>query len=263
LSKNYKISIIGAGSLAWHLAQELEKADHLIIEVFSRKLKNARTLTSRLYDAVPTDKLNFSSSIAEVFIIAVTDDAIPEVTSKILFPENAVVAHTSGSSSHYSQHPAPSTQHPIPSIGVFYPLQTFTKHTEVNFKEIPICIEALDETTENVLTEIAKSISEKVLFLNSEKRKALHLAAVFACNFTNHLLSNAKTILDREGLEFSLLEPLIIETIEKALEFDPDKVQTGPAARRDKQLINDQFKYLKKYPELQKIYKSLTESILK
>lgn len=252
MSKHYRISIIGAGNLAWHLAQELEKADHLIIEVFSRKLKNARTLTSRLYDAVPTDKLNFSSSNAEVFIIAVTDDALPEVVSKIVLPENAVVAHTSGSSSIRN-----------PEMGVFYPLQTFTKQTSVNFKEIPICIEALNETTENVLSEIAKSISKKVLFLNSEKREALHLAAVFACNFTNHLLSNAKTILDREGLEFSLLEPLIIETIEKALEFDPDKVQTGPAARRDKQLINDQFKYLKKYPELQKIYKSLTESILK
>lgn len=256
MSKNYKISIIGAGNLAWHLAQELEKADHLIIEVFSRKLKNARTLTSRLYDAVPTDKLNFSSSNAEIFIIAVTDDALPEVVSKIVLPKNAVVAHTSGS---FSLDSLNLKSH----MGVFYPLQTFTKHTEVNFKEIPICIEALDETTENVLSEIAKSISKKVLFLNSEKRKVLHLAAVFACNFTNHLLSNTKTILDREGLEFSLLEPLIIETIEKALEFDPDKVQTGPAARRDKQLINDQFKYLKKYPELQKIYKSLTESILK
>lgn len=252
MSKHYRISIIGAGNLAWHLAQELEKADHLIIEVFSRKLKNARALTSRLYDALPIDKLNFSSSNAEVFIIAVTDDALPEVVSKIVLPENAVAAHTSGSFSIRN-----------PEMGVFYPLQTFTKQTSVNFKEIPICIEALNETTENVLSEIAKSISKKVLFLNSEKREALHLAAVFACNFTNHLLSNAKTILDREGLEFSLLEPLIIETIEKALEFDPDKVQTGPAARRDKQLINDQFKYLKKYPELQKIYKSLTESILK
>ena len=260
---HYRISIIGAGSLAWHLAQELEKADHLIIEVFSRKLKNARILTSRLYDAVPTDKLNFSSSNAEVFIIAVTDDALPEVVSKIVLPKNALVAHTSGSFSLDSLNLKPKISNLKSHIGVLYPLQTFTKHTEVNFKEIPICIEALDEITENVLSEIAKSISKKVLFLNSEKRKALHLAAVFACNFTNHLLSNAKTILDREGLEFSLLEPLIIETVEKALEFDPDKVQTGPAARRDKQLINDQFKYLKKYPELQKIYKSLTESILK
>lgn len=253
-----KIAIIGSGNVAWHLAQALDKSGNKITEIYSRNIANAKKLCSKLYDAHPTDSLDFAASQATVFIISVPDNAISEVAQQAYFPENAIVVHTSGTLA-MSQLEAANTN----QIGVFYPLQTFTKSKPVDFKTIPICIEASDTKTEKTLEKLAFSICENVCFYDSEDRKKLHLAAVFACNFTNFMLIKAKTILENEDLSFDVLKPLIRETIEKALELGPENAQTGPAIRKDTKTIQKHLDILNQQPEIQKIYQLISEQIMK
>lgn len=257
MSKTYKISIIGAGNVAWHLSQALEDAGHSIQEVYSRNIKNAEKLASKLYDAFPTNDLDFSESHSQIFFIAVTDDALENVLSEITIPDNSIIAHTSGTKS------LEVLDLLFLNKGVFYPLQTFSKSRKVAFEDIPICIEASSEATQKILTNVATSISRYVYFFDSEKRKILHVAAVFACNFTNHLLALSKEILTTDGIDYSILNPLISETINKALEGDPKQMQTGPAARKDVKVLQEHLKFLKEEPEKKQIYKILSESILK
>jgi predicted short-subunit dehydrogenase-like oxidoreductase (DUF2520 family) len=168
-----KISVIGSGNVAWHLSQTLENANHTIFEVYSRDIKNAKKLCDKLYNAEPKDQLDFSKSKSELFIISVKDDAIQDVVKKIQLPINAILVHTSGTvgievlKNKFT-----------PNIGVFYPLQSFSKSREINFKNIPICIEASNTKTETVLEKFAFTFCDNVAFLDSEDRKKLHLAAV-------------------------------------------------------------------------------------
>jgi predicted short-subunit dehydrogenase-like oxidoreductase (DUF2520 family) len=252
---SYKISFIGAGNVAWHLAQALEYAGHVVEEVYSRNLIHARQLAANLYNATPTDSFDFSNSKATVFIICVSDDVLAVVNEQLILPEISIAAHTSGTM-------------PIETLsgrqdaGVLYPLQTFSKSKKLDVQRVPFCIEAMNEMTEDVLVALAQSISHTVYLISSAERKILHTAAVFACNFTNHLLAVSKEILDREELEFDLLKPLIEETFYKALAAsDPAAVQTGPAIRNDQQVIQSHLDYLAAFPEKQKIYSLLTESI--
>lgn len=254
---SYKVSFIGAGNVAWHLAQALEYAGHVVQEVYSRNLMHAQQLAAKLYHAVPTNSLDFSKSKANVFIIAISDDGLAGVNEQIILPEGSIIVHTSGTM-------PVETLVGRPNSGVFYPLQTFSKIKKVDVQCVPFCIEATNETTEDVLIALAQSISNTVYLISSAERKILHIAAVFACNFTNHLLALAKEIVDREELEFDLLKPLIQETFHKALAAnDPVSVQTGPAARNDQKVIQSQQDYLTPFPDEQKIYKMLTESIIR
>jgi len=251
------ITFIGAGHVAWHLAQALEDAGHSILEIYSRNSRHAQQLAEHLYDAQPVHSLNFADSHADVFIIAVPDDAVPSVVETAVFPVGAIICHTSGTL------PLAAFK-TLPNCGVFYPLQTFSKNRPVMVNRVPFCLEASNETTENILVAIAQSISQTVYLVSSEERKILHIGAVFACNFTNHLLVLARLIVEKEHLEFDLLKPLIEETFAKALATeDPATVQTGPAIRGDAQTIASHLKYLKANPVHQKIYKLLTESIRK
>jgi predicted short-subunit dehydrogenase-like oxidoreductase (DUF2520 family) len=249
------ITFIGAGNVAWHLAQALEEAGHQVREVYSRTLTNATALADKVYDATPTKSLDFSSSKASVFFVAVPDSQVPLVAEKLKLPEGAILAHTSGSL------PLEVLQN-HPHTGVFYPLQTFSKHQKLDVSTVPFCIEAADEATEQALVAMAQRISKTVYLVNSSERKVLHIGAVFACNFTNHLLGIAKNILDRESLEFDLLKPLIQETMHKALQAEhPDFVQTGPAVRNDQLVIDAHTHYLSAYTPEADIYRVLTESI--
>lgn len=257
LSQNslYKIAIIGAGNVAWHLAIALEKAGHRITEVYSRHLVNAKLLSQQLYEAIPTNKLDFSHTTANILIIAVSDNAIAEVVQQLKVPKNTLVVHTSGTQ------PLEALQGIDAATGVFYPLQTFTKSKVIDFKHIPLCIETQEENKIHLLGEIATSLSKEVFVLNSEQRKALHVAAVVACNFTNHLLSIAKEILDDKDMDFEMLYPLIKETMQKAMTMPPKEAQTGPAKRNDTKTIEKHLEYLQKYPRYQAIYQAITESI--
>ena len=252
-----KVSIIGSGNIAWHLAPELDNIGYTVREVYSRNLKNAQRLIDRLYQAEQKTDLDFSESTSEIFIIAVSDDVIEQIIREIVVPADAVLIHTSGSKSIEVLGYTSTT-----NIGVFYPLQTFSKYQKVNFKDIPICIEAENRYTWKALKEMAGQISGSVYKIDSEARQTLHIAAVFACNFTIHLLTMASEILEKSGLDFEMLKPLIVETINKSLEIGPQQALTGPARRGDLKVLDQHMKALKGHKAYTKIYKLITQNIL-
>lgn len=245
-----RVSIIGSGNLAQHLIVAFSKTTDIeLVQVFARKDTAVAHLTSP--DKIYT---NFNDIIgADLFIITITDDAITEVSAAIPF-SNQLVVHTSGSVS-------------IEAIdnknrqGVFYPLQTFSKSKEVDFKTIPICIETKNEKDFQILEKVAKSISNTVYKINSEQRKALHIAAVFVCNFVNHLYQIGNDICIENDLPFDILKPLIQETANKILTLSPNQAQTGPAKRKDIQTINAHLNFLSDDNQ-KEIYKMLTKSII-
>lgn len=251
-----KISIIGTGNVGWHLAFELEEAGHTMIDIYSRNLQNAKNIASKLYDAKATNNLDFSKSKAEIFIIAVPDDAIANIASEIILPEKAILAHTSGTRNIMELEASNNPK------GVFYPLQTFTKYKKVDWSLVPICIEATDKNTDETLTKVAESLSSFVYFLDAIQRKRLHLSAVFACNFTNHLLKIAKEVLSTHDIPFEILKPLIIETVDKALLNGPENSQTGPAIRNDIKTIQTHLDDLTFEPQKQEIYRLITKAIM-
>ena len=259
-----EISFIGAGNLAWHLAPALENAGHHINEVYSRQLSHARQLVSNLYDARTHSELNFADSPARLFVLAVPDDALEPVCSQLVLPEKAVLVHTSGSVSLRALDKWMSVYSDVPvQTGVLYALQTFTKNQSfMKFDDIPLCVEATDKNTEEVLITLAQELSDVVYLISSEERRTLHMAAVFACNFTNHLLSIAYNLTTAEGLEFDLLQPIIRETIRKGLAAEnPADVQTGPARRGDLATIENHLAQLNSQPKLAEIYQVITDSI--
>ena len=258
-----KITCIGAGNVAYHLTLALEKVGHSIIEIYSRTKSKALHLSTMMYNAQATDSLDFADSPAELFILAVSDDALEDVCSKIVLPENAIVVHTSGTRPLDDLIRLMDIHHDLPvRCGVFYPLMTFTMGKRIEMSEVPFCIEANEKLAENQLVKIAQQMSNTVYLVSSAERQVLHVAAVFACNFTNHLLALAKEIVDSEDLEFDLLKPLIKETIKKAMVSEhPANGQTGPAIRGDQSTINKHLAYLSTNTDLTKVYQTLSNSI--
>ena len=259
-----KISFVGAGNVAWHLAQAFEEAGHWICEVYSRNTENARELAALLYDTDVLTSLNFSESEAQIIIIAVSDDSLETVMEQIVFPENVVVANTSGTKSLADLQRLVDVYSDIQvATGVLYPLQTFTKHIPLVYQDIPFCVESRNSNAEDLLIKLAQSVSDNVSKLNSYDRFVLHVGAVFASNFTTHLLSISHDLLSRESLDFELLKPLIETTISKALSLeDPSKGLTGPARRGDRNITSRHLEYLLDTNEdWAEIYQTLTEKI--
>jgi len=243
--------------VAWHLAPALENAGHPIKEVYSRNPKTAKFLVERLYDAEVKSDLDFSDSPSQIFIIAVSDSAVEEIASELVIPDDAIVVHTSGSL------PLSKLGYvPTENIGVFYPLQTFTRGHEVDFSQVPLCIEAENSYAKNVLSDLASSLSKKVVQVSSQDRLILHLAAVFACNFTNHLLTISEQILQENHLPEDLLRPLIAETINKSLSIGASNSQTGPAKRGDMETLDKHMQLLSDREDLQEIYRTITQNII-
>ena len=259
-----EISFIGAGNVAWHLAPALENAGHHINEVYSRQLQHARRLVSNLYDARTHSDLNFADSPSKLFILAIPDDALEGVCSRLVLPENARLIHTSGSRPLGDLTRWMTVYSDVPvHTGVFYALQTFTKEQPfMAFDDIPICIEATGKTLEDELVGIGQEISDIVYLITSDERKVLHMAAVFACNFTNHMLTIAHDLTTGDGLEFDLLRPLIRETLRKGLAADnPADVQTGPARRNDLSTIDAHLAMLTTQPRIAEVYSAITINI--
>jgi predicted short-subunit dehydrogenase-like oxidoreductase (DUF2520 family) len=248
-----KIGIIGSGNVAHHLIVALQKsifegAKIEITTVFSRQ-KNV--LSNLLNSAIIcTDWNNLKE--ADLFIIAVSDIAITEVSEKIPF-KNKLVVHTSGA---VSLNAINSNNRK----GVFYPLQTFSKNVAVDYKSIPICIESEKAADFKLLQKVANSISDSVYEINSKQRKALHLAAVFVNNFTNYLYKIGNDICKENNIPFEILLPLIKETAEKINRLSPEDAQTGPAKRNDIETIHSHLDFLSDENQ-KKIYKILTQSI--
>ena len=245
-----KIVIIGSGNVAQHLVQAFENnAAVEIIQIYSRK-ENSKIAGIDTYRMVYD--LAFLKE-ADLYIIAVSDDAIIDLAEQLPFI-NRLVVHTSGTA-------------PLTAIdnknrkGVFYPLQTFTKNKAVDFKSIPICLEAENSTDYRVLEAVAKSISNAVYPINSDQRKALHVAAVFVNNFTNHLFQIGEEVCREHQVSFEVLKPLINETVAKLNDLTPIDAQTGPAKRNDQSTIEAHLDYLTDDNQ-KNIYKILTQSIL-
>jgi predicted short-subunit dehydrogenase-like oxidoreductase (DUF2520 family) len=251
------VSIIGSGNLAWHLAPALDNVGFVVKEVYSRNPQHAEQLTSRLYQAEVKATLDFSTSNSSLFIIAASDDAIKSIAQEIILPDEAILVHTSGSQPLSELEFSATT-----NVGVFYPLQTFTKQKKVDFKNIPIFIESNNEETEEALMLIGKAISNQVRKIGSEERQALHVAAVFASNFTNHMLAISKGIMQQNGLEYDWLKPLILETIQKSLNLDPESAQTGPAKRGDLEILDKHLEFLKEDEAVAEIYKIVSQHIV-
>ena len=245
-----RVSIIGSGNVAQHLIQAFSKTPTIeLVQLFVRKKES-------VFHLITADKIhtNFDDLItADLFIIAITDEAITNVSKEIPF-SNQLVVHTSGSI-------PMDAINPKNRQGVFYPLQTFSKSKEVDFKTIPICLEAQNENDLNMLETVAKSISNAVYEINSDKRKALHVAAVFVSNFVNYLYEVGNNICIENELPFDILKPLIQETAHKILALSPLKAQTGPAKRKDTETINAHLNFLTNDNQ-KEIYKLLTKSII-
>ncbi|WP_423128419.1 Rossmann-like and DUF2520 domain-containing protein [Gaoshiqia sp. Z1-71] len=248
-----KITLLGAGNLATQLGKSLQKAGVEIIQVYSRTEESAGKLANLLGCGF-TNKVGEIDLSAGLILVALKDDVLEEVLAKRDW-QNSLMVHTAGSI------PMDVLAKYTERFGVFYPLQTFSKQRDVDFSQVPVCLEASSSVLVNRLKQLAGQISGDVHEINSEQRKILHLAAVFTCNFVNHLYYLGDRLLQQEGLNFDLLKPLIKETADKVMNFRPFDVQTGPARRFDETIINKHLNLLDKQPELRKIYSFVSESI--
>jgi len=253
----FSIAIIGTGNVAWHLAPALENAGHTITEVYSRDIHRASKVTGRLYATEPKDDLDFSGSEAEIYIIAVSDHAIPAIADSIILPEGSILVHTSGSMPLQALAYSSATY-----TGIFYPLQSFSKSREIDFEEVPLLLESDDQAILQKLKILAKSLSPQQYVVKSKDRMALHVAAVFASNFTNHLMRLAEDIMIRQGLDFEMLKPLIIEQINKSLEMGAKQAQTGPALRGDINTLDLHYQFLNYNEQVAEIYKLISQDII-
>lgn len=251
----YRISFAGAGRVGSAICKELFKKGFVIDLVISESGTSSRKLAESC-NAAWSDTPDFPET-SDLILIAVPDHNIKNLLKTLRCSSSSIVAHTAGS---VGLEVFPER---IIRKAVFYPLQTFTLGRDVDFSNIPLLLESSDKDTLLTLETVAKSITSRVSFADSEHRKILHLAAVFVNNFTNHLLTRGKEIAIKGGYNFDILEPLIMETISKAIALGPESAQTGPAIRNDNNTMEKQFDLLSFSPELQVIYKELTGSIIK
>lgn len=244
-----KVVVIGSGNVAQHLVSVFEDSGTIqLVQAFARNKQNLLHLLpeSRIIDS-------FSNiNDADIYIISVTDDAIAEVSSQLPF-NGRLVVHTSGSVA-LEQLNAKNKR------GVFYPLQTFSKSKKVDFSKIPLCLETEFIEDYKVLEKLAKSASQNIYSIDSYQRQALHVAAVFVSNFTNHMYKIGSDISNVNNIPFDILKPLILETADKITTLSPEKAQTGPAIRNDKMTIEKHLNFLKDKNQ-KEIYRLITQSI--
>lgn len=234
-SQKETLIIVGTGNVAYHL----EKAFSPYFEV---KCINPHTL-----EGLP--------DFSDLIIISIKDSVIGEVADK-LRSKCRLVAHTSGSV------PMDILKEVAKNYGVFYPLQTFTKSVALDYAEIPFFVEGNTPETTAELTALGRMLSEKIYEADSEKRKKLHLASVFACNFTNRLMGIAQEILSEADIDFRVVLPLLRQTLDKLTHLSPTEAQTGPAVRKDYRIIEAHLKMLENNPELQELYRNMSSQII-
>ena len=245
-----KIAILGSGNVAYHLAKMFKEKNIPISQIFGRNEKDLQEISEQFEIPFSTTEL----ADAELYFIAVNDDAVAAI-SKNINNQNSLVAHTSGSlpkeilEGNYRK-------------ASFYPLQTFSKSKMLQYSEIPFFVEAENEADSQILENLALKISEKVMKSDYEKRKYIHLTAVFACNFVNHLFARAKEISDSQQIPFHYFLPLIKETTSKIEKIEPKLAQTGPAIRNDEKILQLHEALITEEEHL-KIYQVMNESIKK
>jgi predicted short-subunit dehydrogenase-like oxidoreductase (DUF2520 family) len=249
------VVMIGAGKLATNLCKALYHKGFRIAQVYSRTTESARMLASAV-EADFTTSFEEITPDAKLYIVALTDSALTDNIAAICAGKatDALLVHTAGSV------PMSVWEGHIANYGVLYPMQTFSKEREVNFGEISFFVEASSAENTELLTRIAKTLSEKVYVVDSEKRKIIHLSAVFACNFTNHMYALADKLLSSCDLPFDILLSLVDETARKVHELPPAKAQTGPAVRYDRGIM-ERHEAMLDDEEMRRVYHLLSESI--
>jgi predicted short-subunit dehydrogenase-like oxidoreductase (DUF2520 family) len=248
-----KAVIIGSGNVATHLALAFQKKGIIISQVYSRTSANAELLAQKLNTSFTTHTSGIDRN-ADIYIYALKDSSFLNLLKRFDLPK-AIHVHTSGSI------PMKDFYGYTDRYGVLYPLQTFSINKEIDFSNVPICIEANSEKLENELIELAKLLTTKTYILSSEQRRKVHLAAVFACNFTNYMYDIAHDIVLGAGIEFDILKPLIMETADKINTLSPREAQTGPAIRYDENIINKHLIMLDNRKHWKAIYRKLTKNI--
>lgn len=244
-----KIGIVGAGNLAWHLSIGIQKAGYEIEGVYNRSQEKAEMLATKLNTRVVTNFKRFRN--CDLVLLIVSDDAIRELAGEIN-QLKAIVAHTSGNTSL-------EILFPHQKIGVLYPVQSFSKDLEVDLRKVPFLVEGNTDIVENSLVNLASKLSQEVYKITSYQRRRLHVAAVFANNFTNHMLKQAHDLCEENDIPFSVLTPLIDETVSKIKTITPDQAQTGPAIRHDHRTIEIHKKLLE--GSYLKLYELITDDI--
>lgn len=248
-----KVVIIGSGNVATVLGKKILRSEHEIIQVASRSAPQVEALAASLHTEYTTDLLNINSS-ADIYIVAVSDAAISSVALQLKVGEKLVV-HTAAA---VSKEVLAQTSN---FYGVLYPVQTLKKEV-ITLPVIPVLIDGNSNETKKLLTQFAKGWADDVSTANDEERLQLHVAAVFANNFTNHLIAVAEQLCDKNSIQFNLLKPLIKETIARIEGHRAEDVQTGPAIRQDFATIAKHEKVLEKHLKALRLYKAVTSSII-
>lgn len=245
--------------MAWHLARAIDRSGYAVRQICSRDISHASQLASRLNNCQATDNLGDISPDTDLCIIAATDTAVTHIASS-LPPMRGIVAHTSGSVSLEALEMALRQSGNPAKAGVFYPLQTFSKSAEVDMARVPFFTESNDANTLAALDALALAIGASANHADSALRTRLHVAAVFACNFANHLWAISSELLAGDGLDLQILKPLLQATLDKAMSMPPAMAQTGPAARGDQATI-DKHLGLIDDPGYRALYDQLSRSI--
>ena len=257
------IIFIGAGNLATHLSQAFQRANHRVLQVYSRTEESASSLAA-LLDCPFTTRIDEILPDAEVYVFSVRDAVLQDLAERLYAHlrqvatagnprrgAGALFVHTAGS--------MPLDVLPMLRRGVFYPMQTFSKSRHVDFCQIPIFLES--QTDMRLMELLARALSQQVYHLDGERRRYLHLSAVFACNFVNHMYDLSVRILEPHDIPFHVMLPLIDETASKVHSLPPHEAQTGPAVRYDKNVMDHHLDLLADAPDMQQIYKLLSRSI--
>lgn len=243
------IVILGAGNVATHLFKAFETSESAeVIQVYNHRLESLSFFQNKVEVCTNIEDLKD----ADVYLICLKDDLIEDYASQLKH-KNAMIAHTSGS--------FPMLKN-VEHSGVFYPLQSFSKHAELDYKYIPFCLESKTESGLKLLKTMAEDISNQVFAIDSQQRQTLHLAAVFVNNFTNHLYSIAEDICKKEDIPFDILKALILETAQKIQTQSPKLAQTGPAVRQDYKTIDRHLSQISD-EKLKTIYQLFTNSIIR
>jgi len=248
------LALFGAGNVAQHLSKALHSKGVSFTQVFSRNLEHAQNLAKEL-KAEATDKAENVRPI-DAFLFSLSDDAYSSVLEKVQASESLLI-HTSGNlgldlfEGHSQRR------------GVFYPFQTLSDGQKIDMKTVPLFIESNTTADLQSIEKLAKKISQNVHRISDDDRRSYHLAGVFTNNFVNHMYFHAKQICEREGLSFELLEPLMRETLSKVIALGPRQAQTGPARRADEKVLNRHYAQLEDHSDTQKLYQTLSESIIK
>ncbi len=248
-----KVAIIGSGNIATVVGRLIHRNQHEVIQVISRNEQAGKKLADELGAKYSSD-FQKPDVQAEIFIISVSDTAINNCIPHI-GSSDKIIVHTSGAVS------KDILKHHTGNYGVLYPLQSIRKES-THIPAIPFLIDANNDDAMKSIQHLAASISDSVTVAGDDERLKLHISAVFVNNFTNHLYSLTENFCKKEGLDFSLLKPIIKETAERIVLHSPASMQTGPAARNDLSTMEKHLKLLMNYPHLRELYLNLSESII-